>query len=157
MKKIILALLLLSAPVWGAPGHVLTLHNEDEPRSLDPAIGISDVERGITENIFEGLTDYDPKDNHPIPAGAESWSSSPDGRTYTFNLRKNATWSDGTKVEAKDYLYQECFWGSFSRSIILPQEIDPDRAVATLKNGVLTIRLPKVDRQKAKKIKVKVE
>lgn len=61
------------------------------------------------------------------------------------------------KVEAKDYLYQECFWGSFSRSIILPQEIDPDRAVATLKNGVLTIRLPKVDRQKAKKIKVKVE
>ena len=105
MKKIILALLLLSAPVWGAPGHVLTLHNEDEPRSLDPAIGISDVERGITENIFEGLTDYDPKDNHPIPAGAESWSSSPDGRTYTFNLRKNATWSDGTKVEAKDYEY----------------------------------------------------
>jgi len=61
------------------------------------------------------------------------------------------------KVEDKDYLYQECFWGSFSRSIILPQEIDPDRAVATLKNGVLTIRLPKVDRQKAKKIKVKVE
>lgn len=61
------------------------------------------------------------------------------------------------KVEAKDYLYQECFWGSFSRSIILPQEIDPDRAVASLKNGVLTIRLPKVDRQKAKKIKVKVE
>jgi len=61
------------------------------------------------------------------------------------------------KVEDKDYLYQECFWGSFSRSIILPQEIDPDRAVASLKNGVLTIRLPKINRQKSKKIRVKVE
>jgi len=61
------------------------------------------------------------------------------------------------KVEAKDYLRQECFWGSFSRSIILPQEIDPEHSTAAIKNGVLTIRLPKVDRQKTKKIKVKFE
>jgi len=61
------------------------------------------------------------------------------------------------KVKAEDYLYQECYWGRFSRSIILPQEVDPDRAQASLKNGVLKIVLPKVDKQKTKKIKIKTE
>ena len=60
-------------------------------------------------------------------------------------------------VEEKDYFYQECFWGKFSRSIILPQEVDPDNSVASLKNGVLTIRMPKLNRQKAKKLKVKLD
>lgn len=58
------------------------------------------------------------------------------------------------QVEKEDYLFSECFWGKFSRSIILPQEIDPDKAQASLKNGVLKIVLPKLNRQKEKKIKV---
>ncbi|MCX7589334.1 MAG: Hsp20/alpha crystallin family protein [bacterium] len=59
--------------------------------------------------------------------------------------------------EEKNYLYQECFWGKFSRSIILPQEIDPDRATVHFKNGVLKVRLPKLNRKKVKKLKVKIE
>ena len=61
------------------------------------------------------------------------------------------------KIEDKDFFYQECFWGSFSRSVILPEEVDADKSVATFKNGVLTIRLPKLDRKKQKKIKIKAE
>lgn len=61
------------------------------------------------------------------------------------------------RVEEKDYLYQECYWGRFSRSIILPQEIDPDRAQASLKNGVLKIVLPKLNKQKTKKLKIKFD
>jgi len=61
------------------------------------------------------------------------------------------------KVEEKDYFYQECFWGSFSRSIILPQEIDSERSTAAIKNGILTIRMPKIQRQKAKKVKIKID
>ncbi len=61
------------------------------------------------------------------------------------------------KIEEKDYFYQECFWGKFSRSIILPEEIDPDKSTATLKNGVLTIRMPKLNRKKAKKLKVNID
>lgn len=61
------------------------------------------------------------------------------------------------KVREDDYFYQECYWGRFSRSIILPQEIDPDKAVANLKNGILTIRLPKLNRQKGRNLKVKFE
>ena len=60
-------------------------------------------------------------------------------------------------VEEKDYFYQECFWGSFSRSIILPQEVDPEKSNAALKNGILTIKMPKLDRKRAKKLKVKFD
>ena len=58
------------------------------------------------------------------------------------------------KVQGDDYIYQECYWGRFSRSIILPQEVDPDAAEASLKNGILSIKLPKLDRHRAKKLKV---
>ena len=58
-------------------------------------------------------------------------------------------------IQDGDYYYQECFWGKFSRSVILPQEIDPDEATSVLKNGVLTIRLPKLHRDKSRKVKVK--
>lgn len=61
------------------------------------------------------------------------------------------------KIKTEDYLYQECYWGRFSRSVILPQEVDPDRAQASLKNGVLKIILPKVNKQKTKRLKIKTE
>lgn len=61
------------------------------------------------------------------------------------------------RIRKEDYLYQECFWGRFSRSVILPQEIDPEKAQAALKNGVLRIVLPKIQRSKSKKIKVKLD
>ncbi|MCD6412443.1 Hsp20/alpha crystallin family protein [bacterium] len=58
------------------------------------------------------------------------------------------------KENEVDYLYQECFWGSFSRTIILPSEIDPEKVKATLKEGILKIHLPKVKKEKVKKIKI---
>ena len=61
------------------------------------------------------------------------------------------------EIKEEDYFYQELYWGSFSRSILLPQEIDPDEAEATIKNGILTIKLPKLDKEKTKKLKVKSE
>lgn len=61
------------------------------------------------------------------------------------------------KIEKKDFLYLECYWGRFSRSIILPQEINPDHATAAFKNGVLKIVLPKLNKTKAKKMKIKFE
>ncbi|MDI6734224.1 MAG: Hsp20/alpha crystallin family protein [Patescibacteria group bacterium] len=60
-------------------------------------------------------------------------------------------------IEDKDYFYQECFWGAFSRSIILPQEVDPDKAQASMKNGVLIIKMPKLNRAKSKTLKIKTD
>ena len=49
--------------------------------------------------------------------------------------------------EEVDYFTQECYWGSFSREVILPVEVDPDKAEATMKEGILTIRIPKILRE----------
>jgi HSP20 family protein len=49
----------------------------------------------------------------------------------------------GQEIKDDDYLYQECYWGSFSRSIILPAEVDNKKVEAELENGVLTITLYK--------------
>lgn len=59
------------------------------------------------------------------------------------------------EVSAENYYYQELYWGAFSRSVILPVEVDSDKAKAVIKNGILTIRLPKSEKVKAKKIKVR--
>jgi len=59
------------------------------------------------------------------------------------------------KVEGENYYYQECYWGMFSRSVILPVEVLADKAEAAMKNGILTIRLPKADTTKTKRIQVR--
>lgn len=58
-------------------------------------------------------------------------------------------------IDAEDYFYQECYWGTFSRSVILPVEIDADRAEAKIKNGILTIRIPKANAAVTRKLRVK--
>ena len=58
------------------------------------------------------------------------------------------------KLKPSDYYWQELYWGPFSRSIILPVDVDADAAKAAMKNGLLTIRLPKLDRVKTKKIRI---
>jgi len=59
-------------------------------------------------------------------------------------------------IEEKNYFYKELFWGIFSRSIILPEEIEEDLAEATYKHGLLTLRLPKKRRGVVQKVKVRV-
>lgn len=54
--------------------------------------------------------------------------------------------SDAYSVAAENYFFRECYWGGFSRSIILPLEVDYNRIDASLHNGVLTIRIPKSQR-----------
>ena len=46
------------------------------------------------------------------------------------------------------YYYQECYWGSFSRQVILPEEVDGSNVEATMKDGVLTLRIPKIKKVK---------
>jgi len=60
------------------------------------------------------------------------------------------------EVREEHYYYKELFWGVFSRSVILPEEIDEDAAEASLKHGLLTLRLPKKRRGVVQKLKVKV-
>lgn len=57
-------------------------------------------------------------------------------------------------IKEENYLFKECYWGSFSRSIILPSEVDDKRVEAELENGVLTVTLYKTD---SSKIEIKIK
>jgi HSP20 family protein len=63
------------------------------------------------------------------------------------------------KSKKNDYQYilQECYWGPFSREVILPEEIKIDDVEAIFKNLILTIRIPKLQRERRKKVLVKVK
>ena len=58
------------------------------------------------------------------------------------------------KIE-RNYFYQECYWGRFSREVILPAEVDASRTEASMKDGILTIRIPKIEREKKRKVFIK--
>jgi HSP20 family protein len=59
------------------------------------------------------------------------------------------------QVTDTDYFNRELFWGSFARTILLPQEVDVDAATAGAKDGLLTIVLPKLDKSRQTKLRVK--
>lgn len=59
------------------------------------------------------------------------------------------------QIHSDNYYYQECYWGSFSRSVILPVDVLAEKIEASMKNGILTIRLPKATTNRTKKIQVR--
>lgn len=58
-------------------------------------------------------------------------------------------------VSENDYLHKELYWGSFSRTVVLPQEIDVDLAEATEKHGLLILKLPKLNKNRQTRVKVR--
>lgn len=60
------------------------------------------------------------------------------------------------EVAKEQYFFQELYWGPFSRSVILPTEIEMEEAKAILRDGILTIRLPKVEKETAKKLNIQL-
>lgn len=62
---------------------------------------------------------------------------------------------DEREAEENDYFFRELYWGSFSRTILLPEEVDVDAAEASEKHGVLMIRLPKVNKKRETKLRVR--
>lgn len=86
-------------------GQVLRYVTGSEPESLDPQISSGQPEARIYMAIFEGLTDYDPKNMQPIPAIAERWDVNNDSSEFVFHLRHNARWSNGDPITAQDFVY----------------------------------------------------
>ncbi len=61
------------------------------------------------------------------------------------------------EIARENYLCQECYWGAFARAYVLPVAVTGDKAQASLKNGILTIKIPKQEKTKVKTIEVKTE
>lgn len=83
---------------------VIRIGNGAEPDTLDPQKSQGNWEADIISNMFLGLA-TDGQDGKPIPGAAESWTTSPDGLTWTFKLRPGLVWSDGVPVTADDFVY----------------------------------------------------
>ncbi len=58
------------------------------------------------------------------------------------------------KKEIKEFYTKECFYGDFRRELILPEETDPSHIEASIEEGVLTIEIPKIEREKRRKIDI---
>ena len=89
----------------GNRDQVMYRGNASEPESLDPYLVRGAVEWTIVGGLFEALVTADMATLEPRPGVAERWEISADGLTYTFHLRANAAWSDGTPVTARDFEY----------------------------------------------------
>jgi oligopeptide transport system substrate-binding protein len=133
-RKTLAALMVIGAisPVFAAnvpPGAQLATtqeivrHIKDEPASLDPmkAVGLPEIQ--VMRDLFEGLTNQDAQ-GHIVPGVAQSWSSN-DNKTWIFNLRKDARWSNGDPVTAQDFVYS---W----QRLVDPKNSSPSAWFATL-------------------------
>jgi len=93
----------VSRPACPAGKICLQVGNGSEPASLDPHKSTGTWEDRIISDLIVGLTTSD-MDGKSIPGMAERWTSSPDGKTWTFYLR-DAVWSDGVPVTADDFVF----------------------------------------------------
>jgi HSP20 family protein len=59
------------------------------------------------------------------------------------------------EIDDQDYFHKELYWGSFSRTVMLPEEIEVEEAEAVERHGLLVIKLPKIDKAKQNKLRVK--
>ena len=97
-------------PVATAAPQVLRVNLAGEPATIDPNRASWSTERTVIMQVFEGLLGFN-QDLTLRPVGASAIPTlankgiSADGKTYTFKLKPNVTWSDGKKVTAKDYEY----------------------------------------------------
>lgn len=83
---------------------VLHRGNAGEPQTLDQHHTSINIEAFILKDLYEGLTIYDAA-GKIVPGAAESWTTSDDGTVYTFKLRADAKWSDGSPVTAEDFVF----------------------------------------------------
>jgi len=92
--------------VTGSAAWATTLHRgtNTEPRSLDPHLAVGNSAAVILYDIFTGLMTLDAA-GKVVPGVAESYAVSDDGLVYTFILRENTKWSDGTPLTAADFVY----------------------------------------------------
>lgn len=83
---------------------------QGEPVCLDPAIITDGISGRVINQIFEGLVKFDKDTTNPVPALAEKWDVSADGKTWTFTLRSNVKFHDGTAFNADAVLKNFDYW-----------------------------------------------
>lgn len=136
-----------SQPAWSTPAYQSQMQPQIQPQTMPSE---NDAEGQLTIDVYQ--TEMEIVIKSTI-AGVK-----PEDLDVTINNDMVTIKGDRRNEEVVDngnYYYQECYWGGFSRSVLLPVDVIPEKADASLKNGILTIRLPKADTTKVKKIQVR--
>ncbi|MGA9452198.1 MAG: ABC transporter substrate-binding protein [Verrucomicrobiia bacterium] len=89
----------------GIPGGRLLLSTFASPKTFNPITANEESSRGIYRLLFIPLLGDDPNTDEILPGLAYAWTNSPDGKIWTFHLRKNLRWSDGQPITADDVLF----------------------------------------------------
>ena len=136
-----------------------TIVEEEEEEEDDDEVERPGVEEGEWSADYEGTLNidlYQTRDNVIIKSTIAGVKADDLDITIANDMVtiKGERYED-EKIPAEDYFYQECYWGGFSRSVILPVDIDSEGVEAELKDGILTVILPKAAKAKTKKIKVR--
>jgi peptide/nickel transport system substrate-binding protein len=106
-----------SSAAPAAPTALFTFGTASEPLGLDPAL-VSDIESyRVTRQVLEGLVGVDQTTGQPTPLLATEWSQSADGRTYTFKLRDNVKFQDGTAFDAAAVCTNFNRWFNFPEAL----------------------------------------
>ena len=126
--------------------------NIEEKKEEAPAGGIFDQAGELVVDVFETNSDF-------VVLAAIAGIQIKD---LDISLEKDMMVIKGNRCDPHDdndkkYFYQECYWGPFSRKIILPENIDIDKADAQMDKGVLTIKIPKNEQESGSgKVGIKV-
>ena len=89
----------------GKPGGRLVVATFGDPKTFNPITANEQSSIDISRFLFASLLGFDWPSQRVTPGVAESWTNSPDGKTWTFKLRKNLRWSDGAPLTADDVVF----------------------------------------------------
>jgi peptide/nickel transport system substrate-binding protein len=89
----------------GIPGGRLIVSTFGEPKTFNPITANETSSQEVYRFLFASLLGFDPIKQEIEPGLAESWTNAPDGKTWTFKLRKNLRWSDGEPLTADDVVF----------------------------------------------------
>ncbi len=113
---------------------------------------MEDYEGQLAVDVFQ--TDDDITIKAPI-AGVKPEDLEISITDETINIKGER--KEQSEIQRENYLCQECYWGSFARSYILPIPVVSEKAQASLKHGILTIKIPKQEKTKVRTVEVKTE
>ena len=144
---------------------------DDEVSTAPTTIHKESPKRGSAAAREESLdSDFSTGDEGQLPVDVRQTSSDIIIRAFVAGVRpdelsisisRDRVEIEGSRMEREqssgaDYFTRELFWGSFSRTIMLPEEVDVESSSASAKDGLLTLILPKLDKARQTKLKVKV-
>lgn len=104
LKSIFAFVLALTVSACGSADKPVSWNSASEPPQLNSVLTSTTGSGDVLRHVMDGLVELDDNDV-PVPAIAESWEVTNDGKTYTFKLRQDALWSNGEKVTAADFKF----------------------------------------------------